>query len=70
MPNPIPILLLITLLFVSPIDLATDLAGKVVGVSDGDTITGPDSQHLNEQAMHHENVGFSCEPKVFQRVYT
>lgn len=39
MPNPIPILLLITLLFASPIDPATDLAGKVVGVSDGDTIT-------------------------------
>ena len=39
MPNPIPILLLITLLFVSPSDLATDLVGKVVGVSDGDTIT-------------------------------
>ena len=38
-PIPIPILLLITLLFVSPIDLATDLVGKVVGVSDGDTIT-------------------------------
>jgi micrococcal nuclease len=39
MPHPIPTLLLITLLFASPIDLATDLVGKVVGVSDGDTIT-------------------------------
>ena len=39
MPHPIPILLLITLQFVSPSDLATDLVGKVVGVSDGDTIT-------------------------------
>ena len=39
MPNPIPTLLLITFLFVPPIDLATDLVGKVVGVSDGDTIT-------------------------------
>ena len=39
MPNPIPILLLITFLFASPSDLATDLVGKVVGVSDGDTIT-------------------------------
>jgi len=39
MPHPIPILLLITLLFVPPSDLATDLVGKVVGVSDGDTIT-------------------------------
>lgn len=39
MPDPIPILLLITLLFVSPIELPTDLVGKVVGVSDGDTIT-------------------------------
>jgi endonuclease YncB( thermonuclease family) len=39
MPHPIPTLLLITFLFVPPIDLATDLVGKVVGVSDGDTIT-------------------------------
>jgi micrococcal nuclease len=39
MPNPIPILLLITFLLASPIDLATDPVGKVVGVSDGDTIT-------------------------------
>jgi micrococcal nuclease len=39
MPNPIQILILITFLFASPIDLATDLDGKVVGVSDGDTIT-------------------------------
>jgi endonuclease YncB( thermonuclease family) len=38
MPNPIPILLLIALLLTTTV-ADTDLVGKVVGVSDGDTIT-------------------------------
>jgi micrococcal nuclease len=38
MPNPIPILLLLTLLLTTTA-ADTDLRGKVVGVSDGDTIT-------------------------------
>jgi micrococcal nuclease len=38
MPNPIPILLLIALLLTTTA-ADTDLRGKVVGVSDGDTIT-------------------------------
>jgi endonuclease YncB( thermonuclease family) len=38
MPNPIPILLLIALLLTTT-ETDTDLRGKVVGVSDGDTIT-------------------------------